>query len=215
MPARTRRFGLNLINALVVTREQIVDYAHGPYSATSRPIKHAGNPDLSGSLGPTLLDSHPREGKIRDAISPIAAGLFMNLKHVCLLALNLVGFPALAADLQIASFSSAGSLIIKNGYPQGVVTVMSAPALTGPWAALKNSFTVGLDVPVSFSPPSATTFYRALAVDLSGVDSWLFTFADIVDLGACADRVGAFADGVSVYLANNLSVSTQDLLSEY
>jgi hypothetical protein len=139
----------------------------------------------------------------------------MNLKHVCLLALNLVGFPALAADLQIASFSSAGSLIIKNGYPQGVVTVMSAPALTGPWAALKNSFTVGLDVPVSFSPPSATTFYRALAVDLSGVDSWLFTFADIVDLGAFADRVGAFADGVSVYLANNLSVSTQDLLSEY
>ena len=148
---------------------------------------------------------------------PIAAGVFMKLMSACLLATTLLGFASFAADpqVEIANFSSAGSLTIKNSYPQGVVTVMSAPAVNGPWSPLKNAFSLGLDVPMNFSPPSGTTFYRAVAVDLSEAESWLFTFADIVDLGSLAGKVAAVADGVSAYMANNLSAATQDLLSEY
>ena len=134
---------------------------------------------------------------------------------VCLLLGNLLVAASPAQSLKISSFSSDGSLTIKNSYSQGVVTVLSAPTVTGPWIPVKNAFSLGPDVALNFAPPEGTAFFRGLAVDISGAGSWLFTNQDVVGLGSLADKITSFADAVSAFLSDELSASTLDLLGSY
>jgi hypothetical protein len=48
---------------------------------------------------------------------------------------------ALAADLTISRFST-NSLAVTNSYSEGVVSVLSSPAVEGPWAPIKNAFSL-------------------------------------------------------------------------
>src|SRR5437773_10207088 len=57
-------------------------------------------------------------------------------KLLCLLILNAVIHTSLGGDLKIGNFNNS-SLSVTNSFPQGVVTMLNAPALTGPWTPLK------------------------------------------------------------------------------
>lgn len=92
---------------------------------------------------------------------------------------------------------------------------MNAPAVTGPWTPLKNAFSLGSSVQMNFAPPQDTSFCRALAVDVSGVDTWLLATNDIVDLASFAAKMDSWSDLVSFYLDNTLLPATQDELNYY
>ena len=139
----------------------------------------------------------------------------MTRKIFCLLIGNVLAFTLWAGDVKLASFSNPGSLTVQNAPTQGVVTVLGAPSVVGPWAPLKNGFSIGADVPMSFTPPAGSSFYRGLAVDLSPAGSWLFGSNDVVDLGAMVARLEAFSDAVSIFVLDQLSPATQDLVDQY
>ena len=131
-----------------------------------------------------------------------------------LVTIHVVVFSSMAAELRISSFSNIGSLTVTNSYAQGVVTVLNAPALSGPWAPLKNSFSLGPSAQVNFVPPDGSAFFRALAVDISA-DSWLFSNADVTDLGSFATKVVSWFDSLSAYISDQISPSTLDLLASH
>jgi hypothetical protein len=78
----------------------------------------------------------------------------------------LAALPALA-DLQIISYSRHGTLVVSNTFTNGVCTVEGAVSPEGPWIPVKNVFTTELIAELTVSPTQATSFFRALAVDLS------------------------------------------------
>jgi len=139
----------------------------------------------------------------------------MDRKLFWSLTTNLLVLTSPAADFKITSFSAGGSLTVTNSYLQGVVTVMSAPAVTGPWTPLKNAFSLSSSVQVNFAPLQSTSFCRALAVDVAGVDTWLFSTNDILDLGTLAYKLTTWADAVSFLIGNTISPSTVDELANY
>ena len=139
----------------------------------------------------------------------------MTRKIFCLLIGNVLAFTLWAGDVKLTSFSNPGSLTVQNAPTQGVVTVLGAPSVVGPWAPLKNGFSIGADVPISFTPPADSSFYRGLAVDLSPAGSWLFGANDVVDLGAMVARLEAFSDAVSIFVLDQLSPGTQDFVDQY
>ncbi|HMC28588.1 MAG TPA: hypothetical protein VKM56_12430, partial [Verrucomicrobiae bacterium] len=64
-------------------------------------------------------------------------------KSVCFSFGTLLAVTSIGADLRITSFHANGSLSVTNTYAQGVVTIMRAPALNGPWTPFKNAFSIG------------------------------------------------------------------------
>jgi len=139
----------------------------------------------------------------------------VNRNSFSFLAALLLVLTSLGADLKITRFSDGNSLSVTNTYPLGVVTVMNAPAVTGPWTPLKNAFSVGSSVRVNFSLPQGTSFCRALAVDLTGTGSWLFSTNDILDLGTFVSDLTTPPDSVSSLVADALTVPTLNLLYAY
>ena len=139
----------------------------------------------------------------------------MKRKLFCLLAANLLVLTAPGAELKITRVSAGGSLTVTNSYPQGVVTVMNAPAVTGPWTPLKNVFSLGSSARLDFALPPGTSFCRALAVDLAGGGSWLFSTNDIVDLDTFANELAAQADSLSFFLVDQIAQTNPDLIYSY
>ena len=57
-------------------------------------------------------------------------------KLIGLLTASLLALGSLAADFKITALLRDGSMTVTNSYPEGVVTVFSSPAITGPWVPL-------------------------------------------------------------------------------
>jgi hypothetical protein len=81
---------------------------------------------------------------------------------------SLVVLPALADSLGISTFSADGTLNVTNAFTNGVVTIERASAVEGPWLAEKNAFSSAPQVQLQLAVSNNATFFRALAVDLSG-----------------------------------------------
>src|SRR2546428_5168818 len=54
--------------------------------------------------------------------------------------LSSVGF---AGDFKISSLSKAGVLTVTNAFTNGIVTIETAPTVSGPWSPAKNAFSLG------------------------------------------------------------------------
>jgi hypothetical protein len=141
-----------------------------------------------------------------DVARPILACLFASA-----FSLN----SASATELKITSFSADGSTTVSNTFTQGIVTILGASAVTGPWAPLKNAFSLGSSTSLNIAPPAGKSFYRALAVDLTPSGSWLMTMNDITNLGMFVEVLLASEDQVSFYISDKLSPETIDLMYSY
>ena len=80
---------------------------------------------------------------------------------------------------------------------------------------LKNAFSLGAGTQLNFSAPSGSAFFQALAVDLSGAGSWLFTTNDIIDLASLDAKLIFALDNVTEFVIEQLSPETVDLLYQY
>lgn len=123
-----------------------------------------------------------------------------------------------AADLGISFLSRNGVLSVTNAYSKGVVTVQKAASLAGPWTAAQQTFSLSPEVQLNLHLSGSSTFFRSLAVDLTGTGgSWMFTTNDIPNLEPFAETLIApsGSDDVSLYLMNQFSQDTLDLLSLY
>ena len=127
---------------------------------------------------------------------------------IWLLAGSLAVWPSLAGEFTISSFQRDGTLVVSNAFPQGVVTVEKASALSGPWVRVKQAFSVGPVVNMQLAGTAGTGFFRPLAVELSPL--WLFSFSDIIGLASLGARLNSQdpSDGVAWWLWN---VSPPDL----
>ena len=125
-----------------------------------------------------------------------------------LLAGSLAVLPSLAGEFIISSFQRDGTLLVSNAFSEGVVTVLKAPALGGPWSPVQQVFSAGAVAQVKLAGGTGMAFFRPLAADLS--PQWLFSFSDVNDLTLLGSRLNAQdpSDGVSWWLWN---VSPPDL----
>src|SRR5688572_22967888 len=72
-----------------------------------------------------------------------------------------------AAELQIRPLDRNGSIAWENAFSKGVLTLETAPDVTGPWSVRPNVFTTNSAGAAAIALPSSNTFVRALAVDIS------------------------------------------------
>src|SRR5436190_24277923 len=89
---------------------------------------------------------------------------FLRLAAGLACVLSSVGF---AGDFKISSLNKAGVLTVTNAFTNGIVTIETAPTVSGPWSPVKNFFSLGSGTDVKTSVDSSAGFFRALAVDLS------------------------------------------------
>lgn len=86
-------------------------------------------------------------------------------------ALLLVGF-GMARNAEgavtIDAATRSGDLAMSGLFTDGVCTIERASAVTGPWRAAKNLFTISAQTNAALSITGATSFYRAAARDLGG-----------------------------------------------
>jgi hypothetical protein len=116
-----------------------------------------------------------------------------------------------------STLAGDGTLVVTNTLAQGIVTVKKALDVNGPWVPSSQTFSVGpaTQLKLAFSDPAA--FFRPEVADLAGPGSWTFIADDILDLASLYTRLVAPADtdGVSIFLWDQLSFGTQDLLLSY
>lgn len=74
---------------------------------------------------------------------------------------------ACGADFQISTFDRSGNLTVSNSFTNGVSTVRTATAVTGPWAAQANFYTTSNTAALKASLSVSNTFVKTSAVDLS------------------------------------------------
>jgi sugar lactone lactonase YvrE len=80
--------------------------------------------------------------------------------------IGLCAWPA-AAQFHFTTFTRYGALAFGGTFSNGVCTVETAEEVTGPWRPEINLFTTSAVAQASLVRTGSTTFYRALAVDLS------------------------------------------------
>jgi sugar lactone lactonase YvrE len=83
---------------------------------------------------------------------------------VCLASL---GSAAAADNLTITDATRSGDFSLAGTFTNGVCTIERSDALAGPWQPVKNIFTTSVLAQTSLTITGATSFYRALARDLS------------------------------------------------
>jgi hypothetical protein len=84
----------------------------------------------------------------------------------------LTGAVCLADDLQITALKRDGTLNLANTFTNGVVTVLKAASLDGPWQPEKNVFSTGAATRANLTLADPAAFYRGLALDLTGPDGF-------------------------------------------
>ena len=103
----------------------------------------------------------------------------MMSRFIALLTGSLVAFAAWADDLHITTYARDGTMDVTNTFPQGVLTMQKATALDGSWSPEKQAFSLGTALRMNLAVPETTAFFRALAVDLTPISSWLFSADDM------------------------------------
>jgi sugar lactone lactonase YvrE len=141
--------------------------------------------------------------------------MFRAVKTLGWVALLLVAGVIKAEGLRMAGPSRDGTLSVTNTFTNGVLTVGQASALGAPAAPVKQAFSTGTVTRVQVTMAGSSGFFRAAAAGLSGISSWSFIPADIVDLTNFAAALDLALDGVSEFIASNLSPPTQELLYAY
>lgn len=74
---------------------------------------------------------------------------------------------ASTAPLALNTVNQDGILTWSNAYPQGVVSILAATNIHGPWLPQENYFTIQMTGGAPVRLASGSTFYRLLAVDIS------------------------------------------------
>ena len=139
----------------------------------------------------------------------------MMSRFIALLTGSLVAFAAWADDLHITTYARDGTMDVTNTFPQGVLTMQKATALDGSWSPEKQAFSLGTALRMNLAVPETTAFFRALAVDLTPISSWLFSADDITDLPSFATELYSPSLELSLYLWNQLPTETTDLFFDY
>ena len=78
-----------------------------------------------------------------------------------------LAMPTLAADLQISAFTRGGNISWTNAFVNGVCTIESGSAPSGPWTPERNFFTTNSAGQSTLPLSSGNGYYRLLAVDIS------------------------------------------------
>jgi hypothetical protein len=97
------------------------------------------------------------------------------MKAVFLMLVCILG--TAAADFGIKSQDRFGALTVTNAFTNGVVSIEKAASVSGPWTSEINRFSTNAETQLRVTPPSSTAFFRALALDLTG----LAGFANLVE----------------------------------
>ena len=80
---------------------------------------------------------------------------------------NAASYPVFPVPVGISSVGRSGTLSWSNASPAGVVSILTATNILGPWQPQENYFTTNPLGLVAFDQTSDTLFCRLLAVDLS------------------------------------------------
>lgn len=113
--------------------------------------------------------------------------------------------PLVAADFQFSSLHTNGSATFAGTFTNGIVTVEVVTNLNGtpiPWQTYRNMFTTSSVTAAKLDVGNHATFYRALAVDLSGGRAG---FTNLIEsystLSTIAGAGGATGAGVNKWQA--------------
>lgn len=126
--------------------------------------------------------------------------IHMTFTKCLLTSLILVGFSngVLANDVGVGSFDRAGLMVVTNVFTNGVCTVEQSDFVDGPWQPVKNVFTTNVVSTISLVPTGVTTFFRAVAVDLSGATQGFSNFVQSYNLlTPVAGAGGIGTDGIN------------------
>lgn len=80
---------------------------------------------------------------------------------------NAASYPVFPVPVGISSVDRGGTIGWSNASPAGVMSVLTATNILGPWVPRENYFTTNPLGQANLSSDSETLFYRLLAVDLS------------------------------------------------
>ena len=139
----------------------------------------------------------------------------LSFKTLGWVALFLVAGATKAEGLRMVGLGRDGTLSVTNTFANGVLAVEQATSLGAPAAPVGQAFSTGTETRLQVKVAGDSGFFRASAADLSGISSWSFAAADIVDLTNLAAALDLALDGVSEFITSHLSPSTQELLYAY
>ena len=123
-----------------------------------------------------------------------------------------LAFPSWGDDLRVVSLAKDGFMTVTNTFPEGIVTLEGATAVTGPWAPVEQVFSLGSRVQMHLATDQPAAFFRPRALTLA--DDWTFTAADMTNLPALTIRLWN-SDTISEFVWSWLSPNTQDGVASY
>jgi hypothetical protein len=110
-----------------------------------------------------------RSKSLPEAVACVNLGLATMKRTLFLAGLvsGLLVSPAIAADLQISSLDRTGNLTWTNAFTNGVLALVTANTVTGPWTPQPNRFTSNSAGSAKAWVSPSNTYVRLLEVDIS------------------------------------------------
>ena len=99
-----------------------------------------------------------------------------------------------SGQLRISSVSRSGQLSVSGTFSNGVCTIFSADAVTGPWSPAKNAFTTNTEALFKITPGASNTFSKALAVELTSGGAGFTNLVESYDLLTTIAGAGGATD---------------------